>query len=103
MEDRRALSQFISAPPQLFEPPVLLIRFCREPRKAPPGAILERSSSVRLPLPQRGEGSCEKIWLGVLNRFGRDAVLHVRVGFSVADAQQRVPTIECFHSSRGWG
>ena len=30
-------------------------------------------------------------------------MLRVRVGFTLADAQQRVPTIECFHGLMGGG
>ena len=29
---------------------------------------------------------------------GRDAVLRVQLGFPIADARQRVPTLEFFHS-----
>jgi hypothetical protein len=48
--------------------------------------------------PPLQKGRCERIPLGVWTWFGRDAVLRVSVGFPGADAQQRVPTLEFFHS-----
>ena len=50
------------------------------------------------------DGSRDEIREGVSTQSGRDAVLRIRVGRTVADTQQRVPTIEIFHSfsrSRG--
>lgn len=41
--------------------------------------------------------------MGSVTRFARDAVLRFRLGFTVSDAQQRVPAIEFSHSIRGGG
>jgi hypothetical protein len=42
-----------------------LANFCRETREVTPSDVLACSCAVRLPSPQRGEGSCEKIAKGL--------------------------------------
>ena len=73
----------------------------RKARRTPRG--LETLVRWKNPMHPRGTaggngspGNCERIGLDSQTRFGRDAVLCVRCRFNVADAQQRVPTVECF-------
>jgi len=86
--------------------------FCLETRKAMPGAILARSPAIRLPSPQRGEGSCEPIENRLLpalsvRRSARATLVEraLRVRFHLW-IQRRdgagLAQFQSFHSFRGW-